>query len=149
MLRSGLSVIPAKQRGGFLWWEGSETGWQSLFNASFEPRPALRHGFGPAPPRPFRVTAGLKMIEPLMRVGICSSRVHNATKFTGSSEQSALFTIALLHPLLGPTTVYFCLLRGSTTMVNRQIEINAYLIRMLGAWIDELSVFTRSVCEER
>ena len=38
-------VVPAEQNGGVLWWEASENGWNSLFDARFVARPALLKGF--------------------------------------------------------------------------------------------------------
>lgn len=45
------AAVPRAQRGGVLWWEGSEGGnWQSLFDDGDVARPALLEGFRPARP---------------------------------------------------------------------------------------------------
>ena len=41
------NVLPPAQNGGLLWWEGTENGWNSLFDAHFVARPALLRGFRP------------------------------------------------------------------------------------------------------
>ena len=38
-------ALPAAQNGGFLWWEEIEGADDSLFDAHYVARPALRHGF--------------------------------------------------------------------------------------------------------
>ena len=38
-------ALPAAQNGGFLWWEETEGADDSLFDAHYVARPALRHGF--------------------------------------------------------------------------------------------------------
>ena len=43
-------ALPAAQNGGFLWWEETEGADDSLFDAHYVARPALRHGFA-APSR--------------------------------------------------------------------------------------------------
>lgn len=45
--RALAAAVPELQRGGVMWWEGSEDSWSALFDSNFVARPALQSGFAP------------------------------------------------------------------------------------------------------